>query len=128
MFPIIETQAKLEYGPRSSYYNHGYELKDYGVKRYPYSDIDIVSLVSREVPPKRLRFHKVRDYINPSMLQFFIYDMESNRLVVTLFALLAQQRMYFETPDFGIFPRMEVTVNIVQDPNMKRYRWTGEYQ
>lgn len=129
MFPIQTTITTVRYGPREgSYYNKEYDLKKYGVKRYPYTDVNILELISTESHPKKLRFHKVRDYVNQTMLQFYIYDVESNRLVVTMFVLLAQQRLYFETPDFTWeFPNMDVRIEVIQDPNKKQYRWSGEY-
>lgn len=129
MFPIQETETVVRYGPRGgSYYNKEYDLKNYGVKRYPYTDVDILNIISTEKYPKKLRFHKVRDYVNQTILQFYIYDVCSNRLVVTMFVLLDKQRLYFETPDRNTeFPNMDVVINVIQDPNKKQYRWTGEY-
>lgn len=128
MFPIQTTEATLRYDLKYTYYNHGYDLKDYGVKRFAYSDIDILELISLEKIPRKLKFHKVRDYVSQTIIQFYIYDVESNQLIVTLNALLDKQRMYFEVPDFGReFPNMDVRILVTQDPNKKPYRWTGEY-
>lgn len=129
MLPIQITETTVRYGPREgSYYNKEYDLKKYGVKRYPYTDINILGLISTEKHPKKLRFHKVRDYVNQTILQFFIYNVESNRLVVTMFAKLDKQRLWFETPDItDTFPDMDVRIEVIQDPNNRPYLWTGEY-
>lgn len=129
MLPIQITETTVRYGPREgSYYNKEYDLKKYGVKRYPYTDINILELISTEKHPKKLRFHKVRDYVNQTILQFYIYNVESNRLVVTMFAKLDKQRLWFETPDItDTFPDMDVRIEVIQDPNNRPYLWTGEY-
>lgn len=129
MLPIQRTETTVRYGPREgSYYNKEYDLRNYGVKRYPYTDINILELISTELHPRRLRFHKVRDYVNQTILQFFIYDVAENRLVATMFAKLDKQRLWFETPDItDIFPNMDVRIEVIQDPNNRPYLWTGEY-
>lgn len=129
MLPIQKTEAVVRYGPRGgSYYNKEYDLKNYGVKRYPYSDVDILELISTEKYPKNLRFHKVRDYVNQTILQFYIYNVDTNLLVCTMFVLLDKQRLYFETPDItDEFPNMDVKIEVIQDPNNRPYLWTGEY-
>lgn len=129
MFPIQETETVVRYGPREgSYYNKEYDLKNYGVKRYPYTDVDIIEIISTEKIPKKLRFYKVRDYVNQTILIFYIYDVETNMLVVTMNVKLDKQRLWFETPDITeMFPNMDVKIKVIQDPNKKQYRWTGEY-
>lgn len=129
MFPIQITETTVRYGPRTdAYYNKEYDLRQYGVKRYPYTDVDIVDIISTEKFPKKLRYHKVRDYVNNTILTFYIYDVEANMLVVTMNVILNKQRLWFETPTITeMFPNMDVKIKVIQDPNNRSYIWTGEY-
>lgn len=132
MFNIVESVVDLNYRFNHSYYEHGDDLRKVGDKQIGFTDADIVEikLYGWQREAQLLKFYKERCYPQPDRIIFTIFDEYTNLIQTELHVVLHEKRTYWrenrETRG-RTSPNFSIQLKIIQDPNKKTYKWSGDY-
>lgn len=131
-FNIVESEVQLNLRFNHYYSEHGDDFRKVGDPNIGFSDADIIEITNHgwynDHP--EVRFYKERMYDEPSKLVFTIFNVETNLILTELHVYLNEKRSFWRRNREArgrVFPNISLKLKIIQDPNQKTYRWTGDY-
>jgi hypothetical protein len=130
-FAIIESYRNLTYTFGNTYHEHQCELRDLGNQQLGFTDANIVEIINHVPVAHRgpVGFYKERLYPKPSTIIFTLFDEVENLIIAEMHVLLDEKRVKWEKCRRGwTYPNLEIRLKITQDPNLRLFAWTGNYQ